>query len=531
MFVHLAAKESSELEDVNTLRRIGVARKKILKYIWDKTDSEPCMVDVHNLLAKLKREEEAGTTVSERLSETFHQFCENEKYGVAHVDIERVNNETVLVDATHGTNEERYRLFSFTVHDSFDHGQYVQVGPTSLGSDDILDTFCLQLKEQFRLCRIHALLTDEKTETFLHAIRQFKRCNPRWTEIQCVVGDKDFTEIGVFKAELPHASVLLCQFHAVEYIQERISKAEYGLSVIQGNRLKPVVSLIVKAKTEAKYDECFRFMRQELGVPDTEGDGKGTSEDTTAPLFWSYFIENWHKCREMWCSYLRDNVVHLGNNTNNRLESSWQKIKTIVDQNVDIDESVTSLIWWAKVKQKSFTTELARVGQVFDSVHHTNVELTRLAQMVSRYAFDIVKEQFDIASNPDTYYKVRDEGNELYIVASVTTTCKSYVCSCIQYANLQDEEGLSLLLFAVKRELEDVCVSAAIDVIRCEADARPDSIPTCTVTPQLLAMDLDEERIAWLENNRTVEDAKNNIVGAVLFDGNHWCALCISLER
>ncbi|GMF27025.1 unnamed protein product [Phytophthora fragariaefolia] len=539
-----------------------------------------------------------------------------EKYGVAHVDIERVNNE-------------------------------------------------------------HALLTDEKTETFLHAIRQFKRCNPRWTEIQCVVGDKDFTEIGVFKAELPHASVLLCQFHAVEYIQERISKADYGLSVIQRNRLKPVVSLIVKATTEAEYDECFRFMRQELGVPDTKGDGNGTSEDTTVPL----------------------------------LELSWQKIKTIVDQNVDIDESVTSLIWWAKVKQKSFTTELARVGQVFDSVHHTNVELTRLAQIVSRYAFNIVKEQFDITSNPDTYYNVRDEGNEyghrggfelgdkqvqreersdrtetrevplhtdtgtntgshksasiagvggpstrsepepdvvvlddsdeddvpatvrserpnpapihpwsicrkvlsrewvtkslallhgcrskyfdykkvvlkdeeivlkyelgrdtLYpkltgdyiramdiwhklwatfrwlestvawvhtinvhaadpnlIFADAADVNKSDVCSCIQYVNLRDEEELSLLRIAMKRELEDVRVSAAIDVIRCEADARPDSIPTCTFTPQLLAMDSDEDIIAWLKNNRTVKVAKNNILGAVLFDCNHWCALCISL--
>ncbi|GMF49562.1 unnamed protein product [Phytophthora fragariaefolia] len=108
---------------------------------------------------------------------------------------------------------------------------------------------------------------------------------------------------------------------------------------------------------------------------------------------------------------------------------------------------------------------------------------------------------------------------------------KSDVCSCIQYVNLQDEEELSLLRFAVKRELKDACVSAAINVIRCEADARPDSIPMCTVTPQLLAMDSDEERIAWLENNWTVKGAKNNIVGAVLFDCNHWCALCISLER
>ncbi|KAE9107386.1 hypothetical protein PF010_g12283 [Phytophthora fragariae] len=153
---HRIRLNSSELADVNTLRRVGVARKKILKYIWENTDSEPCMVDFHNLLAKLKKEEEVGSTVSERLSET---------HGVAHVDIDRVDNEaiarcivlqtthmrslfssfpeTILVDATHGTNADRYRLFSFMVHNSFGHGQHVQVSPLSQDSDAVLDALCL----------------------------------------------------------------------------------------------------------------------------------------------------------------------------------------------------------------------------------------------------------------------------------------------------------------------------------------------------------------------------------------------------
>ncbi|KAJ8578577.1 hypothetical protein ON010_g630 [Phytophthora cinnamomi] len=105
------------------------------------------------------------------------------------------------------------------------------------------------------------------------------------------------------------------------------------------------------------------------------------------------------------------------------------------------------------------------------------------------------------------------------------------VCTCIQYANLQDEEELALLRFAMKRELGDVCITAALDVICGEADARADSLPTCTFSPQLMAMNTDAERIAWLESNRIIADAKDNIVGAVLLDGDHWCALCISLER
>ncbi|KAL4110161.1 hypothetical protein PRIC1_001854 [Phytophthora ramorum] len=83
----------ADVANVDMLRKVGVSRKKILMYIWDHTDCEPNMVDVHNLLAKLKQKEEAGTTLSERVSETLDRFCENDQLAVAHVDIDRQANE------------------------------------------------------------------------------------------------------------------------------------------------------------------------------------------------------------------------------------------------------------------------------------------------------------------------------------------------------------------------------------------------------------------------------------------------------
>ncbi|KAE9194653.1 hypothetical protein PF001_g20792 [Phytophthora fragariae] len=56
--------------------------------------------------------------------------------------------------------------------------------------------------------------------------------------------------------------------------------------------------------------------------------------------------------------------------------------------------------------------------------------------MVSRYAFDVVKEQYDIAANADTYFEVRDEGNQLYVVASASTTCKVDTSTWTSYCML-----------------------------------------------------------------------------------------------
>ncbi|KAE9253396.1 hypothetical protein PF004_g1525 [Phytophthora fragariae] len=158
---HRMRLNSRELAEVSTLRWVGVARKKILKYIWENTDSEPCMVDDHNLLAKLKKEEEADSTVSERLSETLNQFGNRRSmaslmWALAGLTTRQSPGasfcmrslfssfpETILVDATHGTNAERYRLFSFMAHDSVGHGQHVQVSPFSQDGDAVLDALCL----------------------------------------------------------------------------------------------------------------------------------------------------------------------------------------------------------------------------------------------------------------------------------------------------------------------------------------------------------------------------------------------------
>ncbi|POM78762.1 Hypothetical protein PHPALM_3673 [Phytophthora palmivora] len=231
----------AELATVNMLRKVGLSRKKILKYIWDNTDSDPDIVDIHNLMAKLKRADEAGTTVSDRLTETLDRFCEKDSFAAAHLVASCITlqsshlrslfssfPEVLLVDATHDTNFERYKLYSFMVHDSHGRGQH------------------------------HALTTDERAESMMLAILQFKR------------------------SEFPDTRVLLCQFHDIRYIQDRIGKTSYELDSIQRERLKPIASLIVRATSEEEYMRCFDYMKQELETKDCE-----------VPIFWPYFLDNW----------------------------------------------------------------------------------------------------------------------------------------------------------------------------------------------------------------------------------------------
>jgi hypothetical protein len=58
--------------------------------------------------------------------------------------------EVVMIDATHGTNLSKYKVFSIMAHDAFGKGQFVQ----------------------------HAVMQNERNPTLLTALEQFKRYNP-----------------------------------------------------------------------------------------------------------------------------------------------------------------------------------------------------------------------------------------------------------------------------------------------------------------------------------------------------------------
>jgi hypothetical protein len=140
--------------------------------------------------------------------------------------------EVVMVDATHDTNAEGYKLFSFMVIDSFGQSQFVQ----------------------------HAFVQNERKETLSTVVQQFIRTNPAAKKIKCFMVDKNFTEIGVLRTEFESASVLLCQFHAVKYLREVVAK--YDLSPQQRASLQDAMGLIVYASSEAEYNRLLAYVKR-----------------------------------------------------------------------------------------------------------------------------------------------------------------------------------------------------------------------------------------------------------------------------
>ena len=94
--------------------------------------------------------------------------------------------------------------------------------------------------------------------------------------------------------------------------------------------MKAMFKKMVECEVE-KWKRWRELLCQLVYSKDTD-DYEDTKQEIylkTTEQFRRYFEANWDSCQEIWVSYKRDHHVHLGNTTNNRLESHNQKLKDL----------------------------------------------------------------------------------------------------------------------------------------------------------------------------------------------------------
>ncbi|OWY95917.1 hypothetical protein PHMEG_00033946, partial [Phytophthora megakarya] len=270
--------------------------------------------------------------------------------------------EVLLIDATHNTNESRYKLFSFMVNDVYGHGQYVH----------------------------HSLMENESEECLTDAIRAFKSNNPSWQDVRVIVIDKDMGELSLLEKEFGDVKVILCHFHLKKYIRTEMAKGEYGgQSSFDKDQVEDAVDLMRQATLIKEYTKYLKYMYFLL-------DGVQLSESDKIPEakqpFLKYFMRNWHTIKERWALYARSDVPHLGNHTNNRLETSWGHIKDILKPDMALDECVDTLMFLQAVAEMEYAKKTMDVGQM--RYEEADNELQKLACEVSPHAYRLVEKQY-----------------------------------------------------------------------------------------------------------------------------------------
>ncbi|ETI35427.1 hypothetical protein F443_18230, partial [Phytophthora nicotianae P1569] len=285
------------IHDAAAMHKAGAHAKGILSYLREQSGGKLVTLrDAHNMIQKFKSGQRAGQTDAERALAVLDEFALEAEGNAAEIMVDaeskiarvvtfqsarmrrlfRAFPEAVLVDATHNTNANRYKLFSFVVHDVFGKGQYV----------------------------FHSLVESEEKVNLGLVIKSFKKLNPAWSKIRVIMTDKAMHEKAVLLEAFPDACQLLCQWHVITWLRKQATRlAPECKSKVQG-----LVKALVYSRCPQEYEDTKDSLLKALGGDDEH------------PIY-AYFIKNWDSTKDEWVSYRRSNVEHLQNNTNNRLES------------------------------------------------------------------------------------------------------------------------------------------------------------------------------------------------------------------
>ncbi|KAE9002049.1 hypothetical protein PR002_g17737 [Phytophthora rubi] len=180
--------------------------------------------------------------------------------------------EVVLVDSTHDTNVNRYKLFSFA-------GQYLQ----------------------------HALVQTEEKPNLALSVAVFKRNNPEWANIRVVMTDKALHEKDVLHEAWPNATQLLCRWHVETWLKRQCARLG-GLDQQGTKRLKVIMKGLMNAESQQEYDDGKVALLETL------------DNDKENHVYMS-FMQHWDTATDEWVMFNRGGVPHLKNNTSNRLET------------------------------------------------------------------------------------------------------------------------------------------------------------------------------------------------------------------
>jgi hypothetical protein len=77
-------------------------------------------------------------------------------------------------------------------------------------------------------------------------------------------------------------------------------------------------------------------------------------------VFVHYFKTNWENYQEKWVKYHRMDCLHIGNNTNNRVESAWGKLKLELKRKTPIDEAVGEILVTQVMREEEWELQMLK---------------------------------------------------------------------------------------------------------------------------------------------------------------------------
>ena len=192
--------------------------------------------------------------------------------------------EIILVDATYKLLELRFPI-------------YIIMNIDGDGQSEIVALF---------------VLSEETKAAVQKVVEVFKKHNMKWRETTAVMSDKDFNERDAFANSFPQATLLICLYHTFRTFRREITCEKLGITSEERFRCLEIIQKIAYSQTQQEYEINTQLLRQ-----------------TNLQSVIGYYEQNWEPIKHQWVCALKNEIFNLGETTNNRVESNFNKLKSV----------------------------------------------------------------------------------------------------------------------------------------------------------------------------------------------------------
>ena len=279
-----------------------------------------------------------------------------------------------------------------------------------------------------------AVMAQETASSFEFVLSNFSKICVRQDLVFLV--DKDFTEISTLKRIFPSSTVLLCIFHALKYIRSLVATALIKQEE-KGDIFAEFKKVLYSKSTEEfnKENEVFHDMIKNVEVRVKDSYVK----------FEEYYSRNWESSKLMWVKCFRNKLPLLGDNTSNRVESSFALLKKTVRETFatvpQTFDAIKHMVTFADERLKErYEVTANRVLKIF----HPDEKIRALTDEASIYLndlgckvffkslcrFDEKRKKMDYVEGGGVEETLDDDQKKIYTTSSTS-------CSCSFFANYQ----------------------------------------------------------------------------------------------
>ena len=270
--------EPDQLAYVQDLLKVDVQPSQVKLLIQGKQEGK-CLTsqDLRNVKYKLKASDRNGRSESELLVNTVKELFSNNAHSKVKILSDENNNvqavcfmsgrmqqlyaeygQVLFIDSTYKLDIEGFTLLVFLVEDGTGVGVPVMFGFVKYETIEILQSVL---------------------QGFVNSVNI--------SVTQVIMVEKDLKMLNILQAIFANCFVLLCRFHVLRYINVKKIQCLSVSSDIK-SQLLITVSALVYACNVADYDAAFENLQQ-----------------CNCFEFLTYFTENWHNCKTLWCLAFR----------------------------------------------------------------------------------------------------------------------------------------------------------------------------------------------------------------------------------